>query len=89
MFSSTPRPLYPWGNSPHTYSVRGRIGPRTGLNSVAKRKIPASAVGSTMFSFPYSAASHTDLTFFYLLQVVFRGVFVLFSLKFAILLMMI
>jgi hypothetical protein len=38
--SFTPRPLYPQGKSPWFTSDRRLVGPRAGLNAVAKRKIP-------------------------------------------------
>jgi len=38
--SFTPRPLYPRDKSPHTHSIWGWMGPRTGRNTVAKRINP-------------------------------------------------
>jgi len=35
--SFTPRPLYPWGKNPQ-YPVGGWVGPRAGMDSMAKRK---------------------------------------------------
>jgi hypothetical protein len=38
--SFTHRPLYPQGKSPGTHWIGGWMGPRAGLDTVAKRKIP-------------------------------------------------
>jgi hypothetical protein len=39
LVSFTPWPHYPRGKSPHTHSIGGWVGPRTGLDAVAKRNI--------------------------------------------------
>jgi hypothetical protein len=36
--SSTPRPLNPGEGAPGTHWIRGGVGPRAGLETVAKRK---------------------------------------------------
>jgi hypothetical protein len=39
--SFTPRPLYPQGKATGTHWIGGWMGPRTGLDAVANRKIPS------------------------------------------------
>jgi len=45
--SFTPLPLYLWGKNHGTHRIGGWVGPRAGLDAVAKRKIPSPAENRT------------------------------------------